>query len=153
MPTQTIRPSTKTVKIAYVIVLLVVVGLAVGYAKFRPDDPPWVPALALLLFLIPIRMHIGRLFTRFILDAERLRLESGFFSKSTRTIEIHKVQDVRVDQSLGQRMLGVGDISIETAGGSSRLEMDNIDAPHRVAETILNAARPSSGGATQGTAI
>ena len=59
-------------------------------------------------------------------------------------MEIKKVQDVRVDQSLGQRILGVGDISIETAGESSRLTMVSIDRPQAVADKILEAAHQSA---------
>ena len=55
-------------------------------------------------------------------------------------MEIKKVQDVRVDQTLGQRILGMGDISIETAGDSSRLTMRSIDRPQVVADQILDAA-------------
>jgi uncharacterized membrane protein YdbT with pleckstrin-like domain len=61
-------------------------------------------------------------------------------SRSTRTMEIHKVQDVRVDQSLTQRLLGTGNISIETAGETSRLTLVNIDRPQYVADRILEAA-------------
>jgi hypothetical protein len=30
-----------------------------------------------------------------------------------------KVQDVRVDQTLGQRLLNIGDLSLESAGGTA----------------------------------
>jgi uncharacterized membrane protein YdbT with pleckstrin-like domain len=70
-----------------------------------------------------------------------LRYEEGLLSKTTRNIQLSKIQDVRVDQSLGQRMLGVGDISIETSGESSRLEVDNIDSPQGVAEEIIAASQ------------
>jgi len=50
------------------------------------------------------------------------------------------VQDVRVDQSLGQRLLQIGNLSIETAGEASRLTMENIDNPQQVADEIIDAA-------------
>jgi uncharacterized membrane protein YdbT with pleckstrin-like domain len=56
------------------------------------------------------------------------------------------VQDVRVDQSLGQRMLGVGDISIETSGETSRLTMENIDRPQTVADELIAASQQHGGG-------
>ena len=46
-----------------------------------------------------------------------------------RNNQLSKIQDVRVDQSLGQRMLSVGDIAIEASGETSRLEMDSIERP------------------------
>jgi hypothetical protein len=40
----------------------------------------------------------------------------GWLSKTTRTLQLSKIQDVRIDQSLGQRLLGVGDMAIEISG-------------------------------------
>ena len=50
-----------------------------------------------------------------ILD-DRLRYESGFFSRTTRTILVANVQDVTVHQTVGQRMFGVGDVSDRNRG-------------------------------------
>ena len=45
-----------------------------------------------------------------------------------------------VRQSLAQRMGGVGDLSIETAGESSRLTFPNIDGPQAIADRIIDAS-------------
>jgi PH (Pleckstrin Homology) domain-containing protein len=55
-----------------------------------------------------------------------------------------------VDQSLGQRMLGVGDISIETSGESSRLEMDNLDRPQMIAEDPIAASQEHGNSQARG---
>jgi uncharacterized membrane protein YdbT with pleckstrin-like domain len=62
-------------------------------------------------------------------------------SKTVRTIQLTKVQDVRVDQSLWQRIFRLGDISIETAGETSRLTITNVDQPREVADEISEAAQ------------
>jgi membrane protein YdbS with pleckstrin-like domain len=102
---------------------------------------PWLPAVAALILLLPIRSHIRRQSVKMTIAGDKLRYEAGLLSKTTRNIQLSKVQDVRVDQSLGQRMLGVGDISIETSGESSRLEMDNVDAPQAIADEIVAASQ------------
>src|SRR5439155_20517584 len=102
---------------------------------------PWLPAVAALILLLPIRSHIRRQSVKMTIAGDKLRFEAGLLSKTTRNIQLSKVQDVRVDQSLGQRMLGVGDISIETSGESSRLEMDNVDAPQAIADEIVTASQ------------
>ena len=79
----------------------------------------------------------------------KLRYQTGMLSRSTRTMELSKVQDVRVDQSLMQRIVGTGDISIETAGETSRLTMTNIDQPQSVADAILEAAQGSRQAASR----
>jgi uncharacterized membrane protein YdbT with pleckstrin-like domain len=47
---------------------------------------------------------------------------------------------VRVIQSFWQRLFGVGDISIETAGENSRLVVGNLDQPRELAEQITDAS-------------
>ena len=71
----------------------------------------------------------------------RLRYQSGILSRTTRTLELGRIQDVRADQKLGQRILGIGDITVETAGEAGRLEIEDVDSPQSVAERILDAAR------------
>ena len=78
-------------------------------------------------------------------DGERLRYEAGLFSKTSRIMELSKVQDVRFDQTFGQRIIGTGDLSLETAGETSRIVMPSIDRPKEVAEHILELSRALRG--------
>jgi uncharacterized membrane protein YdbT with pleckstrin-like domain len=87
-----------------------------------------------------------RRFTKTTITGDRLRFESGMAAKTTRNIQISKIQDVRVDQRVSQRMFNVGDLSIETAGESSRLTVHNVDDPQALADEILNRAQ--KGGST-----
>ena len=93
------------------------------------------------MFLLTVIRHIRRRATCLDVQGDRLRYEAGLFSKTSRILELSKVQDVRVDQTFGQRIIGTGDLSVETAGGSSRIEMDSIDRPKDVAENILNLSK------------
>jgi len=65
--------------------------------------------------------------------------ESTSVLRSRRNVQLLKIQDVRVDQSIRQRIFGAGNISIETSGESSRLEMDNLDRPQTIADEIIAA--------------
>jgi uncharacterized membrane protein YdbT with pleckstrin-like domain len=62
-------------------------------------------------------------------------------SRSTRTMELTKVQDVRVDQTFFQRMLGLGNLTIQSAGETGQLTINNIDRPEAVGDFILESAR------------
>jgi uncharacterized membrane protein YdbT with pleckstrin-like domain len=139
----TVRPSTKLVQPFYVLALLFAF-LVLIYNNNRVPRQDWLFLLPVLLLLWTIVRHVRLSFTRLVIDSGKLRYESGMLSKSMRTMEIQKVQDVRVDQSFGQRVLGMGDLSIETAGGTSRLTMRGIDQPQKVAEQILEAAKKLS---------
>jgi membrane protein YdbS with pleckstrin-like domain len=143
-----LRQSLKGVKLAYALIFILAAGIAVYWyeATNRPDVPEWVPMLVpgILLLMTFIR-HIRRRTTKLAVVGERIRYEAGLFSKTTRIIELAKVQDVRVDQTFGQRMVNVGDLSLETAGESSRIVMASIDGPKEAAEHLLELARAQRG--------
>lgn len=137
-----VRPSTKLVKPFYFVALLLAAAIYL-FGKTLPEPLGaynFVYIVPALVVLFTAWRQFELRFTTLTVAAGKLRYESGMLSKSTRTMEIHKVQDVRVDQSIMQRMTGIGSISIETAGDSSRLTMHNVDRPQQVADRILEAA-------------
>jgi uncharacterized membrane protein YdbT with pleckstrin-like domain len=148
MADRVIRPSMKLVKAWYWLALLgIVVAVFVHVKYLMPrEEPtgfhlPWLPAIVALVILVPIRRHIRRQLVKMTITGDKLRYEEGLLSKTTRNVQLSKIQDVRVDQSIGQRILGVGDISIETSGESSRLEMDNLDRPQSIADELIAASQ------------
>jgi uncharacterized membrane protein YdbT with pleckstrin-like domain len=139
-----IRPTMKLIKAGYFVVVCLIVLAFLSHYRLESTQPLWFPALSLVLLLWPASRQIRRRLTRMTIAGDKLRYESGFLSKTTRTIQLSKIQDVRVDQTLGQRVLGVGDVAIETAGETSRLTIQNIDAPQQTADRIMEAARKGS---------
>ena len=138
-----IRPSAKLIMMSYAVAGLLTVGGAVAGYIFFPTYG-WAGALPGLLVEIAVGIkHLALLTEKLTIANDRLRYESGFVSKSTHTIDLGKVQDVRVDQSVKQRLLGMGLISVETSGGSSAISVDNVDNPHKVADMILERSRQS----------
>jgi membrane protein YdbS with pleckstrin-like domain len=134
--------SLKFIKLSYVLALVLAVALGV-YLLMDQSHPEYVWAFtvpAFLLALTAIR-HVQRRLVKLTILGDRLRYESGLFSKTTRTIELMKIQDVRVDQTLGQRLVNIGNLSLETAGGTSRIEIRSIDRPQEAADHILGLAR------------
>lgn len=138
-----LRASLKMVKLGYVLSLLLALAIAVYLlAMDNRDDRMWallgVPAI--LAFFVMLR-HLRRTLTRLVVLNDRLRYESGLFTKTTRSLELAKIQDVRVDQTPGQRLLNIGDLSLETAGGTSRIAILSIDRPQEAADRILELSR------------
>jgi len=144
-----IRPSLKFIKAGYAATFLVIAAAVFVHYKYLTDrmDIPWLPLASLLLLIWPIKRHIRRQTVKLTIAGEKIRYETGLMSKSTRLIQLPKVQDVRVLQSVGQRLFGVGDLSIETAGENSRLVVENLDSPQQLAEQITDLAghAPASG--------
>ncbi len=135
-----IRPTLKMVRFLHWVVFLVALAILI-YIQNSPASHDWwwlvFPALILVYATF---LQIRRRFTTMTILGDKLRYESGVFSRTTRNIVVTKVQDVRVEQTLSQRMLHVGDLSIETAGETSRLTILGIDRPQDVADQLLDAS-------------
>ena len=129
-----IRPTMKFIYLGYAAVVVIVVALVV--AMMRMQWPSWILWLPTLLLLWPLIRHLRNRLTKMTILDDRLRYETGLVSKTTRTILISRVQDVTVHQRVGQRIFGVGDLSIETAGEASRLTIPQIDRPQEIADHI-----------------
>lgn len=143
-----IRPTMKFIKLGYAVVLLVIVAAIVAAIRLPQEDERyryWVMGIPVLLLIWPIRRHVQRQFIKATISGDKLRYEVGALSRSTRNISLPKVQDARVDQSMTQRMFGVGNLSIETAGEASRLTIRNVDNPQQVADEILAASHQAAG--------
>src|SRR5271154_4781939 len=126
-----IRPSMKFIKIGNVCALLMVGAAIFVHYKYLVDRYPeqrypYLPIASLLVLLWPFKRHLQRQTVKLTIAGDKLRYETGLASKSMRLIQLPKVQDVRVIQSFWQRLFGVGDISIETAGENSRLVVGNL---------------------------
>jgi uncharacterized membrane protein YdbT with pleckstrin-like domain len=135
----TVYPSTKLLKLWYLAAALLTVAIAVFIGQ---EEYPqyWMLLLPAIVVVATAVKHAGRRFTRLAVDGNKLRYETGMLARSCRTMELIKVQDVRVEQSITQRLLNVGRLTIETAGEAGRLTVENIDRPNAVADHILDAA-------------
>ena len=138
-----LRPSVKLILAAYGACGLAE-GLIIAYWLVHNPHPNPVLLLMVLPFAAQIwaaTRHAAKLATLLTVSDGRVKFETGMMSRSTRTIDLNKVQDVRIDQSPLQRLLDVGDLSLETAGETSRLVMTAIDKPHQIADELLSLAR------------
>ena len=145
-----IRPTLKFLKAgaaaAAAVFLALEIAYLVSWQQYIPQH--WVMILPPLVLLWPAARWARREATQAVVTADRLRYETGIASKTTRTIQLAKVQDVRVEQRLSQRIFNVGNLSIETAGEASRLTLPRVDDPHKLAEEILNRAQAGNSAGT-----
>jgi len=134
-----IRPSSKLIRFAYLCWLLLAAGILL-LNWYEPAISLWMLITPGVGALWTIAKHMEQRLTVMKIEGDKLRYEKGLLSKTTRTIQIAKIQDVLVEQSIGQRILRTGDLSIETAGETSRLTMANIDRPQEIADSLLAKA-------------
>ena len=76
-------------------------------------------------------------FTRYALSEDRLFLKRGFLNVHQDEIVLYRVRDLRVSQSLWQRVFGVGTVTvISTDKSIPELALKNIRQPNEVKELI-----------------
>ena len=142
-----IRPTMKFIKLGAILAAVVFAGLEIVYLlAWRQNLGDWFLAIPPLILLWPLFRWMRRQYMKVVITADRLRYETGVGAKTTRNIQLSKLQDVRVDQSFKQRMFHVGNLSIETAGEGSRLTIPNVDEPQSLADEIMNRAQRGAAG-------
>jgi uncharacterized membrane protein YdbT with pleckstrin-like domain len=140
-----IRPSIKGIILWYVLSVLLLVAIVV-FMQTRDFKPVELWALLILPLAIDLwasMKHIRLNARRLTLQQGILRYEDGLVSKTQRNIILDKIRDVSMSQTLGQRLVGVGDLSVEALGESGNITLENVDRPRQVADAILEAMRQS----------
>ena len=136
-----IHPSARLLKPFYW-AAAIIAGVVFFYNNNNPGaNIEWLLLVPAIIVAWTLLKHLKLRMTKLTISPGKLRYETGMFSRSVRTMELVKVQDVRVDQSLMERMLGLGTIHVETAGETGRLSMAGVAQPQDVADYILEAVR------------
>ena len=140
-----LRPSIKGVLVWYILSSLLLAGI-VAFLIWREFEPAWLWALLAIPIGIDVAVSVRYLMTnsrRLILEPDVLRLEEGLVAKAQRNVILDKIRDVRVEQTVGQRLAGVGNLRVEAVGEAGSITLDNVDRPREAADAILNAVRQS----------
>ena len=104
----------------------------------------WAAAAVLVFALVfLLARSIRAAADEFVVTDRRIIHKLGFFSHETRQCPLARVQDITVDQSFWGRLLGYGDLGIETASEGDRSSSRRSRIPKR-------SERPS--GRTSGRA-
>lgn len=76
-------------------------------------------------------------FTRYALSEDRLFLSVGFLNIKDEELLLYRVRDISLHRSLGQRLFGVGTITVTSSDKSNPvLEIKNVKSPTNVKELI-----------------
>jgi len=138
-----LRPHWIALVLPTIVTLLLVVGYGVvlGYA---PDEGVgrsvlvWGGlVLALLVFIwFPLRAFVAWATSNFAVTSDRVIHREGFIAKRTMEIPLEAINDVRFQQTVLERVVGAGDLVIQSASEYGRNVFANIRNPEHVQRTI-----------------
>ena len=111
-----------TSRLRYFLIYLIVIILLVLSFIIYKEASFKMPSIIISLILV----IIAEIFTRatdLIIEEDHITNEVGILSKKTIRIHYFDISDVTIDQSFIQRILGIGDIHINSSGGSGQKEI------------------------------
>ncbi len=114
--------------------LLAIVFISIGWPKF---------SIALIILLVaaiyPAYEYINWKYNLWCVTNLRVVDESGFFSRYSKESPLDKINNVEYDQSIWGRMLGYGDVDIQTAAELGETTYKLIHHPKLLKDTITKA--------------
>jgi uncharacterized membrane protein YdbT with pleckstrin-like domain len=113
-----------------------------GWLSTKIDDGTlqgivWI-ALVVFLVLYPVRKLVWWLTSDFVVTSSRVIHREGFIAKRSMEIPLDKINDVRFEQGIFERMVGAGTLVIQSASESGRNEFKFIRHPEEVQRTIYH---------------
>ncbi|HZD00191.1 MAG TPA: PH domain-containing protein [Actinomycetes bacterium] len=152
-----LRPHWWTLAGPALLGVVVVTASSLGWTLLPGGRLLWPGRLAvagaavLLLLVLALPRYLRWLTTHFVLTTDRLIIRSGVLSKMSREIPLERVNDVTFTQSLWERVIGAGDLLIESAGERGQSVYENVPHPEAVQVEIYrqmeaNGQRMSGGG-------
>jgi uncharacterized membrane protein YdbT with pleckstrin-like domain len=125
-----------------VLVTILVVAAWIIFLPRLPDTGHailfWtvVGAGTILFVYWPLRDLIRFMTSHFVVTTDRIIHRQGLVAKSSMEIPLEAINDVRFRQGIFERLIGAGDLIIESAGTRGQEVFEDIPQPERVQKTI-----------------
>jgi membrane protein YdbS with pleckstrin-like domain len=95
---------------------------------------------ALVFIVLAVIPFLQWKFTMFVLTSDRLITRTGIIAKHSKEIPLERINDVAFNQRIFERMVGAGDLLIESAGERGQEVISNVRHPEQVQLAIYKEA-------------
>lgn len=142
-PLFVLHPTALFVAARYLLTALLIFGILLLFASLERARPGAIPTwivllLSVLMFLWPLSHHLARALRTYTLTEQDLTLSEGVLRRIHRRVPLRKIQEVTVIQSGWERLLGIGDIVIDTAAEADKIVLRDVRHPKKYADLILH---------------
>jgi uncharacterized membrane protein YdbT with pleckstrin-like domain len=138
-----LRPHWIALVLPVLATALLIAAEAILFVAF---DPPrwltWVLVLAgIIVFLaFPLRAFLTWATSHFVVTSDRVIHRAGWLAKASMEIPLERINDVKFRQSVLERMVGAGDLVIESGGEYGQNRFSDIRGPEDVQKLIYEKA-------------
>ena len=133
------------------VVLLVIAGVVDLTVKSGTGIPQFRTIVSLAAIAIAgvwlIVVWIRWQSTAYTLTDQRIKIETGVFGRSSKTIPIDRIQDCTTKQTLFGRMLGYGRVEVDAAGAQGAEVLDHLPGPSAFRDQVFMLSERRRGGA------
>ncbi len=114
-------------------IALAIVALVMGW----PSGAKWVCLVLIVASAIWLLVrYVNWLTTNFVVTSDRVIFRHGTFAKAGIEIPLERVNSVHFNQGFLERILGAGDLLIESGAESGQQRFTDVKHPDRVTNTI-----------------
>lgn len=131
------HPSFDRIAIGYMIAALLSLFASAAIGSFGGPFRLVLLATA-VLFAVPIYRHIRRNHITYTLTNIELEIEYGVLYRTVRSVPLRSIRDVATRASLFKRLIGVGDVIIDSGALAGRIRLRSVRRPRELANLILS---------------
>jgi len=139
-------------RIVLYLVLFITVAVAIATAaSFQMSGTLDLPEIIGLVVLIPLVLILLQKWillasNQWVLTNRRVIKQTGLFAKRSVTSQLDKINTVEHRQTLWGRMLGYGEVEVDTASETGTTTFSEVSDPIRFKNAILEASEARRGG-------
>jgi uncharacterized membrane protein YdbT with pleckstrin-like domain len=137
-----LHPHWKAMILPVLVLVLAIAAVVAGWVLLPDGTGGMVGMYAIgagglvLVLWLTLWPYIVWRTTHYVFTTERVLLQEGVFSRHRRDIPVNRVNDHTMTQSLIERMLGCGTLTIESAGERGQTVLTDIPHVERVQTTL-----------------
>lgn len=125
--------------------MLLATAGGVAFAALDPPADVIAAGLAVLLWIaVAARSVLARWFTTYVLTTERIVVRRGMIARTGTEIPLESVVNVLFSQSVFERLLGYGDVILESAGTQGQSVLADIPDPEGFQSEVYAAREERS---------
>ena len=123
--------------LGFYLVGLIAVAAAAVIGAFAAGGGVAAAAGGAVLLIVLVWGYLKRFATRYTITNRRIHIRRGILSRNIEETRLDRVQDVRVSQGLGQRILGVGTVDFGTSAESGAgFRFEGVGDPDGIAREV-----------------